>query len=279
MSDIFGPNIEGAALGTTGLKQLSPDFDKKKFTDLIETKGYRLAWSRASICPCKSVDLQTKNSDPNCELCQLVPGFTFFRPEGYDPEEVDEAGDLSNLQKHIINREGSPAVVIRGTITSVLRTQESYAQIGDWVFGSFNVTVRPENRIGYYDRIVLLDSLMPYSQIVTLTEKRGPVSLRFPAKKISFCRSVDKLYKEDVDFTINSEGQLVFDQNRRPEWKSRLAVHYDHHPQFIIIEHVNCFRDSMLKVKDVAKRETPVGNLQTLPIRAVAKLEFLLDQG
>lgn len=279
MGDIFGPDVEGAALGSTSSRnQISPAFDKQKFTTLIETLGYRLAWSRSAVCPCISVDGQTRVSDPNCPLCKFTPGFIFFRPDGYDPEEVPEIGELTDVQKYIINREESLAVVVRGIITSVARKETAYSQIGDWVFGSFNLTVRPENRIGYYDRITCLDSIMPYSQIVNVIEKTGPVVLRFPATKVTLCRTVDKIFKQDDDFTINENGELDFYSGLRPAFKSRLTVHYEHHPQFLIIEHANGFRDTMTRLR-VDNPQTPVGNFTTLPIRAICKFEFLLGQG
>lgn len=279
MADVFGPEVDGAALGLTGPKQLSPDFNREKFADLIETKGYRLAWSRAAVCPCMSVDGQTRAPDPNCPLCKETPGFIFFRPTDYDVEDVEEAGELTPVQKHVVNRASAPSVIVRGIITSVARNEEVYSQVGDWVFGSFNVTVRPENKIGYYDRLVCLDSVMTYSQIVYPQGSTGPVPLRFPAIKVNFCRDIDISYVQDTDFTLNDQGEMVFAPGRRPAAKTRLTVHYDYHPHFLIIEHVNGFRDSMLRVKDVNKRQTPVGNFQTLPIRAVARLEHLLGNG
>ena len=279
MAEIYGPDIDGIALGAEGLKVISPEFSKAKFTDLVESKGYRLAWSRVAVCPCQSADAQTRAPDPNCPICRLIPGFLFFRPEGYNTEAVSAIGDLTEVQKYIIDREDSPSVVIRGVLMSIARNTEAYSQIGDWVFGSFNLTTRPENRVGYYDRVVCLDAIIPYSQIVHVTSSAGPLELRFPAVKVTLVRSVDKTFRPDIDFDLDGQGRLVFKPGKRPAKGTRFTVHYDHHPQFILIEHVNSFRDTVQKQRDPKKRSTPVGNTQTLPIRGVCRLEFLLGQG
>jgi hypothetical protein len=280
-SPIFGPEVEDATLGLPpNTKILKADFYNSLLLGLVETKGTRLAWSRAAVCPCQSIDGQTQAPDPNCPLCKLTPGFIYFRPEEYAVDAVTEIGKIDDVQKFLIERPLSPGVVIRGLITSVARSETAYDRLGDWVFGAFNITVRPTNKIGYFDRITCLDSEMIYSQIVHITEKTGPIELRFPATKVSFCRTTDQLFLQDADFTLDEQGRLVFEKGRRPPFKARLSVHYHHHPQFIVQEHVNAFRESIQrsKVSD-ADRQTPIGNIQHLPIRAMAKLEFLLGQG
>lgn len=278
---IFGPEVEDATLGLPpNTKILKADFNDSLILGLVETKGPRCAWSRAAVCPCQSIDGQTTASDPNCQLCKLTPGFIFFRPEGYDPQLVDEIGVVSDVQKWLINRPMSPGVVIRALITSVARSETAYSNMGDWIFGSFNLTVRPTNKIGYYDRITCLDAEMVYSQIVHITTKTGPVSLRFPATKVSYCRTTERLYEEGADFELDEQGRMLFTAGRRPAFQSRVSVHYHHHPQFIVQEHVNAFRESIKRSKvEIATRQTPLGNIQHLPIRAMARLEFLLEQG
>lgn len=276
---IFGPDVQGAALSEGAPKDLAPEFDKRKFDNLIDGFGYRFAWSRAAVCPCRSVAADQNAPDPNCELCVFMPGYIFFRPEGYDPRDVKEVGDLSEIQRFLIDRDESPGVVIRGTVHGVERQEQGFGETGQWVSGRFHVTTRPENKLGFGDRLVVLDSKMVYSQIAHVHEKRGAVPLRFPAIKVHFVRSVDRRYLEEADFILDKQGRLEFLPGRRPPHLSRLTVHYDHHPQFIISEHVNGFRDSMNKQKDASKRQTPVGNFVELPTRAAAQLEFLLGQG
>ena len=278
---IFGPQTEDATLGLPpNTKILKADFYDSLIHGLVETKGPRLAWSRAAVCPCVSVDGQTQTNDPNCQLCKLTPGFIFFRPEGYTPALVHDIGNVTDVQKFLIDRPLSPSVVIRGLITSVARSEEAYDRLGDWVFGTFNITVRPQNKLGYYDRITCLDSEMVWSQIVHITSKHGPVALRFPATKVSFCRTVDTLYVQGADFELDEEGRLVFTAGKRPALQTRVSVHYHHHPQFLIQEHVNAFRESIQRSKVAeATRQTPIGNIQHLPIRAMAKLELLLGSG
>lgn len=279
--EIFGPEVEDATLGLPpNAKVLKADFYNTLIHGLVETKGPRLSWSRAGVCPCISIDGQTGSPDPNCHICKATPGFEYFRPEGYNPDLVTEIGTLTDIQRHLIERSFSPGVVIRGLITSVARSESAYDRLGDWVFGSYNITVRPQNKIGYYDRLTCLDSEIVYPQVLPVTEKTGPIKLRFPATFVSRARTKDTVYQQSADFALDEEGRLDFVASRRPAVGSRLAVHYHHHPQFIVMEHVNAFRESIQRSKvPEAKRETPIGNVQHLPLRAMAKLEFLIGNG
>lgn len=279
---IYGPDVEGAALGIPeGTKvNLSADFRDTLILGLIENKGLRLAWSRAAVCPCQSVDGQTRASDPNCPLCQLTPGFIYFRPDGYDATQVAQVGKIDAIQKWLIDRPLSPAVVIRGIITSVARQESAFDRLGDWVFGAFNVTTRHENKLGYYDRLTCLDTVMSYSQIITITSKAGPIEARFPVTKISMLRDVSTEYHEGEDFELDEIGRIVFLPGRRPPVRTRLSAHYNHHPQFLVAEHVHAFRSSVKKTKvPLEERDTDQGTAQPLPIQTIAKLEFLLGQG
>jgi hypothetical protein len=57
-----------------------------------------------------------------------------------------------------------------------------------------------------------------------------------------------------------------------------MAVHYDHHPQFIIQEHAHVMRAAVRKAKIAASAlKTPQGNVQVLPVQAMGKLEFLFQ--
>ncbi|MGI4850692.1 MAG: hypothetical protein ACRYGR_01960, partial [Janthinobacterium lividum] len=55
------------------------DFRVDQFSININAHGYRLAWTRASICPCMPINAQTEQADPSCSLCQ-GNGFFYFGP-------------------------------------------------------------------------------------------------------------------------------------------------------------------------------------------------------
>ena len=173
-------NVPAPVIGLPqGIKERRVDFADNKFDALIETKAVRMAWSRSMACPCVSINDQTKQPNPNCSLCQHTPGILFFRPTDYS---VDESlvGSLTDVQDYIVNRPDSESVIIKGVIQSNMKSDNQFDTIGHWVEGSSLITVREENRLGYYDRLVMLDSQMSYSQIA-FTDGSNLVRLRSPA--------------------------------------------------------------------------------------------------
>ena len=124
------------------------DFKPSKFDLLIETKGYLLAWTRAAICACRSDVPQSDQPDPNCSLCD-GSGWTYFGPA--TPQDLSEY-TFTDLQQSILTASG--AMVIRGVITNITNKQDQLNNISNWVEGSMRCTVRPENKIGYHDRLV-----------------------------------------------------------------------------------------------------------------------------
>jgi len=276
MPDLLGPAI-GPTLGLQSGQKDRPrvDFREGEFIKQIETHGVRLAWSRSSICPCAPANDQTKQSNPNCSLCH-GEGFLFFRPSEY--VAPDDVGEMDPTQQRILL--DYKAVVIRGVMVSAMRQENAFDILGQWVLGSVMITTRPENRLGYFDRLVALDAMLPYSQLAfskSVTSGSTTVhraSLRYPAVQVNLCRSEAQEFKADVDFQITDAGDLEFLPLRNPPPDTRLAVHYDHRPVFIVWEHTHAFRDSLKAFKQTVKK-TPLGNPQQLPIQSLARLEFL----
>lgn len=244
------------------------DFDTKQFLALIEFKGARLAWSRATSCPCGPVNNQTKQPDPTCGLCQ-GRGFIWFGPKDYSPPA--SVGDLDGIQMASIARDG--AAVIRGLVIGIDRNDDAYGRPGPWVFGMTRISVRPENKLGYYDRLVNLDSVMTYTQILTVGEE-DVMKTRYPATCVNLLRSVDTVYDEGLDFDVTATGSIQWLPGKRPDPASRLSVHYLHHPVWIVWEHPNLFRETSVKLRE-PNPKTPMGTPVQMPIRAMVKLEFL----
>lgn len=266
MSTIKGPTI-GLLDGQKEAGQ-RVDFKEDKFVLAIETKGIRLAWSRGSICPCTPNNDQTTQPDPNCTLCEGA-GFLWFRPSGYAAPE--NAGDLDAVQTQILV--DYKAVVIRGVAVSVMSEKRMYDVLGPLALGSFMISTRAENRLGYYDRLVALDSVLSYSQLSN-TDANGLVPLRYPATCVNLLRSQAQEFIANTDFQVADSGHVKFLPGRAPAANTKVAVHYDHHPVLIVWEHPHAFRDSLTAFKQPVKL-TPQGNPQPLPIQSLARFEFL----
>jgi hypothetical protein len=247
------------------------DFKPDEYVLLIETKGYRLAWSRGSYCPCKPINEQTDQPDPNCTLCAGT-GWIRFRPEEsvVDPRLT---GSLDALQQSILDDE---AALVRGIMTGITNTKIPYDHVLPRLEGVMQVTTRHENKLGYYDRLVNLDSTIIYAQVYDFGGE-AQTSLRYPARYINLIRSTTKVYTEVTkynpggDFTL-SLGKIVWETGKAPPMNERLAVHYLTHPTWRVVEHPHAIRTTPVKFKT----KSPVGDPKSLPVQGVCKLEFML---
>lgn len=241
-----------------------------KIIATLEVNGARLAWSRATICPCPGFNEQTRQPDPTCPECR-GGGVLYFGPKDYVPPA--EAGTLDDLQKALILK--NKAAVIRGVIQRVTQAQDFYDVLGNWVRGTMQVTVRPENKIGYYDRLVNIDSEVPYSQIViALTDPTLLVPLRYLATGVNtMIDPTGRRYEQGEDFTVK-DGQICWYPGKAPVVGTRLSVHYLTHPTWLVVDHPHVLREIARRRKQVP-RITPLGNPTPLPIQASVRLEFL----
>jgi len=252
----------------TGVKETGRrvDFRPDDFTLLVETKGYRLAWSRSTYCPCKSVNKQTQQSDPTCPLCN-GKGFILFKPEAGTINEKT-VGELTNLQKKIL---GTEATVIRGLMSGVTGAKQPFDTIGPRLEGMLSCSVRPENKLGYYDRLTNLDAVSVYSQIVEFSD---PLVLKYPAAAINLLRDTSSTYTEGTDFDL-VDGDIVWVSGRAPAEETILVAHYLMHPTWRVINYPHMIRVTPVKKKE-KKPLTPQGTPQDMPINAVIKYEWLL---
>ena len=246
------------------------DFRPDDFVLAIETKGYRLAWSRATVCPCKPINDQTQQTDPNCSICKGA-GWVLFRPEA---GTIDEklVGELTPLQKSIL---GDNATVIRGIMSGLTNGQNPWENIGPRLEGVASLTVRAENKLGYYDRIVNLDSLIPYSQLLKIDNPAAIVETKYPIVQVNHLRTLDQTYTVDTDFTINNDGNLVWVSGQEPAKDSLFSCHYLCHPTWRAMTYPHAIRLTPVKAKK-SKPLTPGGDPVDLPVQAMLQLEFMI---
>lgn len=288
---ITGPDLEGLdplvdespVVGIPAGQKGRPrvDFRPTDFDVFLETKGLRVAWSQSAVCACVGINRQTDQPDPNCPECGGT-GHLYYRPADYDPAVIEGAGQFSELQKHLINRSDSPAVVIRVSSIGMERKEQPYDRIGYWGEGTVNVTVRQNHFIGHYDRLTYLDSLMAYAQtVIADAPSVTPVKLRFPAHRIDFLRDRNNRYEPDVDFVLDDQGRICFLPGRAPSGTNVFfTTRYLHHPQFLVMSYLNTVRDTLITSKKSPEQlRSPQGDHARLPIRVMAQLEFLAGLG
>lgn len=250
------------------------DFDAPKFDLAIETKGYRIAWSRASLCPCAPVNRQTEQPDPNCTLCKSS-GWIYFAPSlaTVDPLKV---GELDEVQLRIVN---DNAAVIRSIMTGIGVEFNVYDPIGSRLEGTMNATVRAQNKLGYYDKITHLDSTIAFTQVLDAGDPANPLETRYPIVKVNVLRSFTTIFTSPKDFDVQ-QGKIIWNVGGSgatiPTEDTRLAIHYLCHPTWLVMEHPHSLRTTAKKSK-IPKPITPAGDPIPLPIQAIVKYEFLPD--
>lgn len=252
-----------------GMKQAGQrvDFKVDKFELAIETKGYLLLWERSIQCPCAPVVSQTEQPDPNCDLCKGV-GWIYF---GASESQILTEYELTDLQQSMLDSSGG--MVIRGLITSVTSKETPYEIIGRWVEGAANLTVRHENRLGYYDRITSLDSQIVFSETL-VADGTSILPTRYPVIGVNHARSVTTEYKCDADYTISDDGVITWYPASAPAADTRIVVHYLCHPVWLVVEHPHAARVTSNKLK-TANPSTPTGEAKQLPIQAMIRYDFL----
>jgi hypothetical protein len=268
------PTIVMPEAGVTGLPEGTKeqgqrvDFRPDQFDLAIETKGYRLAWSRAAQCPCMPINAQTEQPDPNCPICK-GSGWLHFRPNK-EPLGESVVGQLSDVQRSILEK--NQAVVIRGIMSGISTKSQPFDPIGSRLEGTLMLTVRHQNKLGYYDRIVNLDSVIVYSEILETGMPTEPLATRYPIVGINLLRSVNTEL-DGADFKLES-GRIVWLAGRAPAPGTRLVCHYLTHPTWLVVEHPHAIRSSPVKFK-TQELETPRGKTRPLPVQAVVKFEFM----
>jgi hypothetical protein len=278
-----GPPIEGVT-GYTQKPQMRVDFSPSWFDENIDNHGARLAWARAIRCPCAPVNKQTQQSDPTCPRCKSTPGWMYFGPRNYEiPESF---GDLDQVQRAIMAEFG--AAGIRGLLHGITNQVEAYSKLGEWTFGTSMVTVRPDNRLSYYDRLVDLDSEVTFSQVFPIVSAgRGtnltitPPPLRYRPIAVNIAIGQDgRTFHQLEDFELTIDGVVRWYPGRAPASGYRVAYHYLHHTVWRVIEWPHALRRTQpgsAKGLKKAKLKTPLGEPQSLPIQALLRLDHLID--
>lgn len=252
----------------TGVKQAGQrvDFKPTQFDLAIETKGYLLVWERAALCPCAPVSSQTEQPDPNCELCEGSGWLYFGAPEAQDLSEYE----FDALQQKILDDTGG--MLIRGIVTSAQMQPDPVDLVVKRVPGMMNVTVRKDNKLGYYDKLTALDAEIVYSEIVE-ADGTEYLEARYSITGVNHLRSEALVYKADVHFELY-QGKVKWFTASVPANGTRLAIHYLCHPTWLVVEHPHAARLTLQQYKTLNPK-SPTGDPRNLPVQALVRYEFL----
>lgn len=194
-------------------------FNKNLFDNMNEAHGYNVILERAMKCPCKS-----KGSD-NLSSCR--------------------------------NCGGSGWIFINPTQTkSIIHSMNRNTQYKEWTeanLGQANFSFRDANRIGFMDRITLLNGISLYNQTIDI-KQYGSILFSFldyepidiediflfngASNKLTLLSSADYIIN-NYKFILNSSFTSLFNSSGG---KITITLSYTHRPQYHIID-IN--RDTM----------------------------------
>lgn len=241
------------------------------FDAQIEWHGVRLGWSRMTICPCKGINNVTDQVDPDCPSC-TGSGWTPVATEGYFVDKT-KVGPLNTIQQLVVDK--NKCMVIRGIPMGVSSQPNMFAALGDWALGTVMFTVRSENRLSYYDRLIHLDDVAPFSERIVSAPAGTPIKLRYPADEINGLISLTQRFG-NADVVLDDNGNVVFLPGRAPPAGTQLSITYMHHPVFTVIEFPHLIRTVPVRnKKPPALADTPTGDYMRLPQQVIARLEHL----
>lgn len=272
--------VGGGGLPTAVKARPRADFRPSEFDILLRTKGYQLYWSRAAICPCK-YNSQTEQADPTCSLCS-GRGFHYFIP---DPA-IRHGGTVDVYGNAVELNEAKDAILIQATMTAMTNDPQALEKFGEWIMGSCNVTTHAENRLGYQDRLVAVDSVITYAQVLEYDgaatigisggfgEEGKKTGLRYPVVEVNLFRSVAQEYRQGLDFELTAAGEIEWLGSAAPAAGTRLSLNCEVHPVWIVLDHPHTYRDTLVEKGRTAA--TPKGEYTRLPMQAVARLDYLV---
>lgn len=245
------------------------DFKPTKFDLLIENKGYLLAWTRACACPCIPVSTKSEQPDPSCTLCD-GKGWVYFG--GNQPQDLGEY-QFTAVQQKIID-DNNP-MIIRGIVTGIINQYDPWDRLGNWQSGTLQVTVRHQNKLALYDKLVVLNAEIAYSEVVE-ADGTDLVDSRYLVTGVNLVRDATTVYVADGDYQLNSDGAIEWLPGKAPAVDVRLGLHYTCHPTFLVYEHPHVVRTTLKKFKtDPAALKTPLGDPKQLPLQALVRYDFL----
>lgn len=248
----------------TGVPEIAGD----KVARLIEVRGVRLGWARSAECPCRFSN-ESDQPDPSHTLCNGT-GRRLFRPAGYAPPV--QAGELTPLQEQLLGDYN--AAVIRGVMSTTSGHFAPNTSLGEWSRGVMFLSVRAENRIGFYDTFINLDTRLVHTEAIDLdvvTDDVGGTPLRYRALEINKILTLSGELEYGIDYVRSDLGRITW-LGTRPS--GRIGVHYTMHPVWRAISHPHALRASTKTRKELDPL-TPVGNPQELALQAEVLLDFL----
>lgn len=246
------------------------DFDANEFDHAIANHGYRLVWTRRSECPCRPVDYQLTQPNPNCTACSGT-GYLYFGPD--TPQDLSSQ-NLNPTQQAAVTRSGG--FLIYGIMQPLSAQDKRNDRLGGWMMGGSQVTVMWQNQLGFRDRLINLDSLYPYTETtIAPAPPLRQVPLRYLVAPGLYLLQDEygRRYRVNEDYTLDA-GRVSFIDGKQPNAGTRLTAHYLTFAVYLVEDISHRSRVQLAKAPQY-RQVSPEGGIQQLPIQARLSLEFI----
>jgi hypothetical protein len=226
--------------------QPSVNFSKDSFEALIWQKGYRVYHDKATKCPCK---VKAHDNLSSCKNCG-GSGWIFFN---------------------------------RVETKMILASMNLDTQYKDWAeetLGTVSLTARDSDKIGYMDRITVLDAETLFSEVVypkTFKNERFArltYDIKFIETVFLFSGAQNALTKLEptTDFTFKN-NYIVLDPKYNDYDETSITVRYIHAPQYHVVDMPRDTMSSPIKDTEGIPQE------KLMPISAVGRrAHYVLDE-
>jgi hypothetical protein len=221
------------------------NFIKSNFDAIIEMKGYRVYHDKAIKCPCK---VETIDHLSNCQNCG-GSGWVFY----------------NRIESRMI-----------------LRSMNLSTQYKDWselTLGTVNLTARDVDKLGYMDRVTVIDARSAFSETIYLKVFKG-VHIGYVTYDIveiedifMFASANSKLTRliEGEDYSIRNNA-IILTSKYDTYPNVCVSLRYIHSPMYHVID---LPRDTMVAP---ILNNAGVPEDQQMPVSAVARrAHYVLD--
>ena len=216
------------------------DFVPQKFKDKTIEKGYDITWEKMLLCPCrKDITTQAKSDCINCN----GTGYHWFDP-------IETIGLISSVA-----------------------VQKRFLQWTEDLMGTAMMTINPEYKIGWMDKITVNSAETMYSEVCEVFEQDALLYIRtkyIPLEVIGLFEFVA------VNEALNSlENQIetngyVSKILAPVQSGDSISILYKHRPVYLVNDTMNDYRNTYVKKGMI------VDTNKTMPIRVMIKKAHLL---
>lgn len=230
-----------------------PSIRGASFDQILKNRGVRFIHAKATPCP-NILTLDSNAHEPQCTFCDNN-GF-----QHYDPKDIWGVFSGNSIQK----------------------TFEAH---GVWEIGTAVITLPTEYPDGTeadfnaFDKLTIPDFTVRLWELKEYEVRPGNIQqLRYPIEKVDRASSilqhgqVEKIYKQGVNFNINTAGDIVWIDGMQPHVNEVLTWSFYAHPVYLVVQTLRELRitQELVNGEKVARR---------LPQQVLVRRDFLPTAG